>query len=316
MRFSRDLPRRLLSDLPVKVICLSAAVILFLFNRINSLSDRFVSVPLTVDVPAGFALASAYPRTVRITLRGEEAAINAILEEDLAASVSLEDRTAPGVYRTGVKVERRGTALNVEPLEVRVDPQQISFTLEPLLERRVTVAPEIKGVPAYGYELAGYDLTPRTVLLRGPGSRVQAVGTLLTDEVDLTGRSAPFTLRVRVVVPDVLLVLAGDPFVEFKASIQEAVVSRRFEDVAVVVLDAAVGLKPAEEPPRGSVQVQGSQLAVEAVQPDQVHLVIEGESVRRAGSWTLATRAEVPSTVSVLDWSPKEITVQFLGPAR
>jgi hypothetical protein len=316
MRSSRDLLRRLLSDLPVKVICLSAAVILFLFNRINSLSDRFVSVPLKVDVPAGFALASAYPRTVRITLRGEEAAINAILEEDLVASISLEDRTAPGVYRTGVKVERQGTALNVEPLEVRVDPQQISFTLEPLLERRVTVAPDIKGMPAYGYELAGYDLTPRTALLRGPRSRVQAVGTLLTDEVDLTGRSAPFTLRVRVVVPDVLLALAGDPFVEFKASIQEAVVSRRFEDVAVVVLDAAAGLKPAEEPAHGSVQVQGSQLAVEAVQPDQVHLVIEGESVRRAGLWTLATRAEVPSTVTVLDWSPKALTVQFLGPAR
>jgi hypothetical protein len=145
---------------------------------------------------------------------------------------------------------------------------------------------------------------------------VQAVGTLLTDEVDLTGRSAPFTLRVRVVVPDVLLVLAGDPFVEFKASIQEAVVSRRFEDVSVVVLDAAVGLKLVEDTPRGSVQVQGSQLAVEAVQPDQVHLVIEGEGVRRAGSWTLATRPEVPSTVTVLDWSPKEITVQFLGPSR
>ena len=316
MRPPRDLLRRLLSDLPVKVICLSAAVILFLFNRINSLSDRFVSVPLTVDVPAGFAIASAYPRTVRITLRGEEAAINAILEEDLEASASLEDRTDPGVYRTAVKVVRRGTALDVEPLEVRVDPQQISFTLEPLLERRVTVAPDIKGVPAFGYELTGYELSPRTAVLRGPRSRVQAVGTLLTEEVDLTDRSGPFILRVRIVVPDVLLGLAGDPFVEFRASIQEAVVSRRFEDVAVVVLDAAVGLKPAEELPRGSVQVQGPQLAVEALRPDQVHLVMEGEGVRRAGSWTLATRPEVPSTVTVLDWSPKDITVQFIGPSR
>jgi len=316
MRPPRDLLRRLLSDLPVKVICLSAAVILFLFNRINSLSDRFVSVPLTVDVPAGFALASAYPRTVRITLRGEEAAINAVLEEDLQASVSLEDRTDAGVYKIAVKVVRQGTALDVEPLEVRVDPQQISFTLEPLLERRVTVAPDLKGVPAYGYELAGYELSPRTALLRGPRSRVQAISTLLTEEVDLTGRSGPFTLRVRVIIPDALLGLAGDPFVEFRASIQEALVSRRFEDVAVVVLDAAVGLKPAEDLPRGSVQVQGSQLAVEALQPDQVHLVIEGETIRRAGSWTLATRPEVPSSVSVLDWSPKEMTVLFSAGGR
>jgi YbbR domain-containing protein len=316
VRTPRDILRRLLSDLPVKVICLSAAVILFLFNRINSLSDRFVSVPLKVDVPAGFALASAYPRTVRITLRGEEAAINAILEEDLEASASLEDHDEPGVYRTAVRVERRGTALDVEPLEVRVDPQEISFTLEPLLERRVSVAPDIRGIPAYGYELAGYELAPRTAVLRGPRSRVQAASTLLTEEVDLTGRSGPFTLRVRIVLPDTLLGIAGDPFVEFKASIQEAVVSRRFEEVELVVLDAAPGLRLAEALPAGSVQVQGSQLAVEALQPSQVRLVLEGEPVRRTGSWTLLTRPEVPSSVTVLDWSPKELTVLFTGMGR
>jgi YbbR domain-containing protein len=213
-------------------------------------------------------------------------------------------------------VERRGTALDVEPLEVRVEPQEISFTLEPLLERRLPVAPDIKGVPAYGYELAGYELSPRAAVLRGPRSRVQAVDTLLTEEVDLTGRTSPFTLSVRLVVPDGLLSLAGDPFVEFKATIQEAVVSRRFEDVEIVVLDAAAGFKPSGDLPLGSVQVQGSQLAIEALQRGQVRLVAEAASVRRTGTWTLPTRPAVPSSVTVLDWSPKELAVFFAGPVR
>jgi hypothetical protein len=230
--------------------------------------------------------------------------------------VSLENRSEPGVYRAPVRVDRRGTALGVEPLELRVDPQEISFTLEPLLERRVSIAPDIKGVPAYGYELAAYELAPRTAVLRGPRSRVQAASTLLTEEIDLTGRTGQFTLRVRIVVPDTLLGLAGDPFAEFKASIQEAAVSRRFENVEIVVLDAATGLKPMEDLPAGSVQVQGAQLAVEALQPGQVRLVVEGESIRRAGTWTLATRPEVPSGVTVLDWSPKELTMLISGPAR
>ena len=46
--------------------------------------------------------------------------------------------------------------------------------------------------------------------VRGLPGVVQAAGTLLTDEVDLTGRSGPFTLRVRIVVPDALLALADD----------------------------------------------------------------------------------------------------------
>jgi hypothetical protein len=93
-------------------------------------------------------------------------------------------------------------------------------------------------------------------------------------------------------------------------------VSRRFEDVEVAVLDAAAGLVPAEEPPTGSVQVQGAQLAVEALEAGQVRLVAEAGAVRRTGAWTLATRPEVPSSVTVLDWSPKQLVVLFTASTR
>src|SRR5208337_2130358 len=106
----RTLARVLLADLPVKVICLAAAVILLLFHRVTTLTERFFSVPLDVSTPAGLAVASAFPKTVRITLRGAGDAIFPILEDDVQASVSLESHRAPGVYRADVKVERKGTA--------------------------------------------------------------------------------------------------------------------------------------------------------------------------------------------------------------
>ena len=54
----------------MKVICLTAAVILLLFHRVTTLTERFFSVPLDVSTPSGLAVASAFPKTVRITLRG------------------------------------------------------------------------------------------------------------------------------------------------------------------------------------------------------------------------------------------------------
>ena len=141
----RRLTRVLLADLPVKVICLAAAVILLLFHRVTTLTERFFSVPLNVSTPAGLAVASAFPRTVRITLRGEGDAIFPILEEDVEAAVSLDSHKSPGVYRAEVKVNRKGTAQGVEPLEIRVDPQTITFTLEPLTEKRVGVTPDLQG---------------------------------------------------------------------------------------------------------------------------------------------------------------------------
>src|SRR5208283_584422 len=79
---ARRFIRILLADLPVKVICLAAAVILLFFHRVTTLTERFFSVPLNVSTPAGLAVASAFPRTVRITLRGAGDAIFPILEED------------------------------------------------------------------------------------------------------------------------------------------------------------------------------------------------------------------------------------------
>ncbi len=34
-------------------------------------------------------------------------------------------------------MDRRGTAQGVEPLEIRVDPQTVTFTLEPLVEKPI-----------------------------------------------------------------------------------------------------------------------------------------------------------------------------------
>src|SRR5512147_1103734 len=95
----RRLSRVILADLPVKVICLAAAVILLLFHRVTTLSERFFSVPLDVNTAPGLAVASAYPKTVRITLRGAGDAIFPILEDDVEASVSLDNHKTPGVYR-------------------------------------------------------------------------------------------------------------------------------------------------------------------------------------------------------------------------
>ena len=63
----RKFIRVLLTDLPVKVICLAAAVILLLFHRVTALTERFFSVPLEVNTPSGLAVASTYPKTVRIS---------------------------------------------------------------------------------------------------------------------------------------------------------------------------------------------------------------------------------------------------------
>jgi hypothetical protein len=306
---ARRFTRALTADLPVKVICLAAAVILLMFHRVTTLSERFFSVPLEVSTAPGLAVASAYPKTVRITLRGAGDAIFPILEDDVDASVTLDGHKTAGVYRAEVKVERKGTAQGVEPLEVRVDPQSVTFTVEPLAERRVAVTPDIRGTPAYGYELVQSGISPSNLIIRGARSRVQPVASLSTEEIDLTGRTSSFAARVKVLVPNPLVKVSGEAAADFHATIQEAVVQHSFDGVAVFPFDLSPHLAVKEPPGTGRLKVQGTQLAVDALRPEDLKLLLELGTVRRAGTFTLPTRPDSTPGVMVLDWDPKEVTV-------
>jgi YbbR domain-containing protein len=313
---SRRRLRGLLSDLPVKVICLTAAVILFLFHRVNTMTERFFSVPLEVSTPPGLAIASAYPKTVRITLRGSEDAIYPILEEDIEANASLESHRSQGVFRAPVKITRRGTAANVEPLEIKVEPQEIAFTLEPLSERTVNVVPDLRGSPAYGYEMVQSGVSPQGVLVRGARSRVQALSSLSTEEIDLSGRTGSFTNRVKAVVPGSQIRIVGDSSVDFHATIQEAVAARTFAEVPLVGADMSPHLALHSPLPLGTVSLQGNQLSLDAVQGGQVRLIVDFSSLHKAGQYVLHPRPEAPSGFSILDWTPREVTVELVSSGR
>ena len=126
---------KIFENWPAKILSLAAAIILFLFFRINTLEERFFSVPLSVRLSDGFVIMNTYPRSVRITLRGQEEEIYTVQGEDIIAYINLEDHQSEGIFKAPVVVNKKGTALNVEPLELRHEPSTITITLEKLVEK-------------------------------------------------------------------------------------------------------------------------------------------------------------------------------------
>jgi YbbR domain-containing protein len=301
--------RGFFSDMPTKIICLTAAVLLFFFHRINTLEKKSYEAHLQSEIPAGLAISSAFENTVQITLRGTKEAVDQIQEEDIEAGVDLSGIKIPGDYRVAVRITRKGKSQNIEPLEVTVEPQEIAFKLEPLMERRVKLIADLRGSPAYGYDLADYTLTPQTVVIRGAKSLVQAANALSTEVIDLTGRTGPFVLKSAVVLPNPLIRIVGEPMINFEADIKETVQAKRFEPVEMSSsnLSAAFEIKSL---PSGRIQVQGPQLVVEALKSEQLRLVADCSSIHRPGTYTIRLKPETPSNVIVLDFEPKEIAVE------
>jgi len=217
---SRKFLLKITEKWPVKVLSVAAALILSVFHRMNTLESRFFSVPLRIEASETLVPANSYIHVAKISMRGEANSILPILEEDIEAFIDLERYTNEGIYRVPVQFRKKGSALGVEPLEISVEPTEISLRLERRASRNIPVVPVFRGNVAQGFEMTGQSITPDTVQAEGPRSNIDSLYEFHTGTIDLEGRYNDFSVIVNIVNNDPLVVVHGNRMIEYSGSIR------------------------------------------------------------------------------------------------
>jgi YbbR domain-containing protein len=304
---------RLLADWPAKVLSLIAAGLVFVFYQLNRLEDRYISVPLEVKAGEEFLPASQYPRSVRVTLRGESNALFAIQEEDIVASLDLSSFRTEGLYRAPVQVERQGTALGVDPLEIQVDPADVAVSIERRASRAVPVTPSFRGFLQAGYELVSFEIEPPDVEVYGPASAVAKVSDVQTEFIELTGRNADFAVNAKLVKKEGLVTVTGSGTVAFRAVVKHSQALRAFEQVEIAVENIADRLVLAQMLPRASLRLRpkaDSQASPLATLPLGT-LSIDLSGIRKAGTYELSVHARAPEGYEIESYDPTQVRVEL-----
>jgi len=204
-----------------KAVSIVIAILLFVFYRITSLETRFISVPLIIQADSALVPASSYPRIIRVSLRGDAAGIQLISEDDIEAYIDLEQFDNPGQYRAPVQIRKKGSALGIEPLELIIEPSEVSLQLDLKNSKIIPLQANIQGKVAAGYEFISHTLVPAQVMAEGPVSVLGGISLLTTDYIDLDGRSEDFTLVVSILSHNPLVVIRGSRLTEFRGFIRK-----------------------------------------------------------------------------------------------
>lgn len=306
---------RLLADWPAKALSLMAALLLFFFQTVNRLEERPLSVPLSVVAARDFVPASAYPRTVRLILRGESNAVHAILENDLEASADFSGFDSAGSYRVSIQVTKKGSALDIDPLQIRVEPPDVEVLLERRDSKSVPVEPQFRGFLDPGYELASWSIEPRTVEVSGPESLVSKAVDVGTEYVELTGRSQDFTAAVRLARRDSLLEIIGPDTVQFSATVRRATASRSFEGVAISASDLNPAFALTAPLPTATLRVVGARDLVDAWTPGPGTLFLDLAEVDSPGAYTVPVFVSLPEGVQAEAWFPESVELVVVAAA-
>jgi hypothetical protein len=276
---------------------------------LSNLQTRFISAPLQIGESGSLIPSSSYTRMVQVTLRGDNN-IFSILEDDIEAYIDLSRFTTQGFYRAPVQVTKKGTALRVDPLEIFVDPMEISLELDRKISKLVPLRPNIRDAPQEGYELVSHSMTPTQVQIDGPSNVMQRISELSTDYIELDGRNADFTVVVNILNRDPLVVIRGNGTTEFRGIIREKIVSQTFErlPIAITGLDPAFRAAPGVR--NGTIEIEGSQFEIHGYTPPAGILRVDLSDIHAQGIYT---KRIIPGNIpnfTLITYSPEEIQIR------
>jgi hypothetical protein len=308
----RKFLEKVTANWPAKVLSIGVAIVLFMFHRMSALEERFFSVPLRVETNGQMVPASAYPRMVRVTLRGEANSVFPILEEDIEAYLDLGRYRSEGVFKAPVQIRKKGTALAVDPLEVHVEPLEIAMAVEPKLARTIPVTPSFRGYLEPGYEMGAYALNPAQVEVSGPAGLVQKMTDLTTDFIELSGRKEDFSATVKIINRETLVGVRGSGTVDFSATIQQSIMLKTYERLPIVISGLRDGFIARPQVNFGSVRLQGSQNELETFVPEAFMLSLDCSDIRDDGMYMLPLVVSAPLNVAVIRYDPLEVPVEII----
>jgi hypothetical protein len=309
---SKKLLARAVENWPAKVLSVALAMVLFVFHRMSNLEERFFSAPLQIALQEDMVPASFYPRMIRVSLRGEANSIYPILEDDIEVFLDLTKHTEPGAYRAPVQIRKMGTALGVEPLEVTVDPAEVSVELDKKISKYVSLVPSFQGYPAEGYELASYALSPNQVVVDGPLRIMEDLSELSTDIVDLGGRNEDFSLPVKIMNRDSLLVIRGDGITEFRGVVTRLVSVRSIDNLPVRIsgLPEQFIAEPAVSSGSVRLEFEESKADLGSDLSQNLFLSLNCGDIDAPGVYDIPVQVEVPAPFTLIRSEPATIMVE------
>ncbi len=135
------------------------------------------------NLPEQLELKEVSTEKIEAQISGRQRIVNTLRAEEVRAFLDLREMGA-GAHEIVLNRENIEVPLGLEI--VRVTPSTIRLELEERIEKAVAVRPRIVGVPPPGYQIETMSVTPDSVSLRGPESILAKVGSLYTEQIDLS----------------------------------------------------------------------------------------------------------------------------------
>ncbi|MDR0382662.1 MAG: hypothetical protein LBH50_01605 [Spirochaetaceae bacterium] len=273
------------------------------------LKTKIFASELQIEGLSELVIASAIPESVSVKLRGDSDAIASVSASDIIAYIDLSEYYEKGTYRVPIQIIKGGATLDIEPLEITVEPFDIKLQLDKTVSKNVRILPNIIGAPAPGYGLISGSVTPDQATIEGPSSLMDSIAFIETEPLDISGRYSDFSLLLALVRPGQFFTILSGLTVEYSAKISEADIEKEFTGIHVSAANLNGNFTAKIVPESGSVKLRGNYDSVERFVPNSDTLFVDCSGIATEGSYNLPVNVKLAPPLTETYYGPESVTV-------
>ncbi|MDR2343576.1 MAG: hypothetical protein LBD86_03490 [Spirochaetaceae bacterium] len=304
--------KNLTENSPQKILSLVMAVFLFMFHTINLLKSKTIPSKLQLEGHTDLIITNIVPESVSVTLLGDEKDIAGVSGDDIITFIDISTYTTKGVYRIPVQIIKTGSALDINTLEVSVEPVDIRIQLDNVSSKFVKISPDISGAPAAGYDLVSENVNPAGIEVQGPETLINSIDSVTTVPLDISDRYSDFSIMLELVNPGPLFTIRGDSYVEYSANIRPAYISRSFSGISLKPANLSEGLAAEIIPEAGSVTLKGKYADIENFVPGDSLLTVDCLDINNEGDFELPVKVDTGELFEVSAYTPGAAVVKVI----
>lgn len=263
------------------LMSLLLAIALFAVSR-QPLSDvKLFNVPLEYrGQRADVEISGEIAQAVSVRVHGPRDLVRGLTPTQLAVIADLTNKEAGErvVLLRPADVSLPDSSIQV----IQIEPASIRLMLEPKVKKHVSVEAQWIGRLADGLELYGSSAEPDTIEIEGAESQVNKISRLLTETVNLNGRSKAFQTAVDVETPHTSLRVLTQTPIKLSVEIGERRSFKRFAAVPVQWLNSAKGGRLLTK--TVEVELYGPNSALDALQAKDLRIAVTSEPTTGAAT--------------------------------
>ena len=289
------------------------ALLLWFHVATEEVLEHTSTFPLEIfNIPERLILAEELSEQVDVIIRGKgKELLKFLLSEKKSLKIDAKEFKR-GETKYTIKPEEIPLP---EELELRVTeilfPQDLKIRLDYPMEKKVEVQPNIKLLPAEGFEPVGeLYYTPEEVVISGPRMWVRGIKEIHTQERVIEDAKEPVSDQVDLELPEGFNLSLSQQKINFSQNIEKTV-ERRFSYLPVELVNTPKQREVMLKPDSINVTISGAESVVNQISPDKIKVTVNCNEAKRNETVKLPVMVNLPTKVNLKIVEPDSVEVSI-----